>query len=331
MTGQSPTRLSAGAAAPVRLLRCVVGAQTYGLHMAWVRGIRRLDEMRTAAAAPGTTGWVGYEGQEVPVVDLAARLALPHPASTQGKVVLCQTPSRYVGLLVERLDGMCDVPAAQLLPLPRLVRQAADPVIEGVVQQNGSMLLTLAPERLHPCAGSVGAAMAPWPAPEFLPVLRRRPTAPGAQGAVLCFTMAEQPEGAWPLTFGLSLSQVAHMQQSPTLCPVPGTPPHVLGLVSWQGYPLAMIDLSRCLGGRPSVLAPDSRLLIARAATTPACISFPVRPQVRVRALPLPHRPSDRPLALQTSWLRGRFDLEQETLLIPDLDRLLIPQEEQGC
>jgi purine-binding chemotaxis protein CheW len=155
--------------------------------------------------------------------------------------------------------------------------------------------------------------------------------AAGHTGKIICFSTADSPVQASAITFGLSVSQVPCVLQSFSLLPVPGAAAFVLGLVDWQGYPLAVIDLSRRLGGAASPVMSDSRLLIARASTRQAFVSFPVRPQMRVRSLPMAHRPSVRALPLQEALLRGKFDLTNETLVIPDIDSLLAPQEKPSC
>lgn len=332
MRDQHQTLRAAGTASTGRFMRCVVAGTTYCLNMRWVRGIRRPDELQGRPQDDGHVGWLSHEAQDVPVLSLAARLSLPAMRPPEGgKIVLCHTSSRPWAFLVERVEGIIDIPSTDIFPVPRLARNAAAPFVESVVKYAGTMLLALSPAGLSPQAKRTTMSPSPTERPEALPTLTRVPPVPGKQGAILCFSTTDQPPTAWPLSFGLSVSQVAHMQQSSTLCPVPGAASHVLGLAEWQGYPLAVIDLSRCLGGDASTLSRDSRLLIARATTTPAFVSFPVRPQVRVCSLPLPHQPSYRSLALQAALLRGCFDLANETLVIPDIDRLLVLQEQQGC
>jgi chemotaxis signal transduction protein len=111
--------------------------------------------------------------------------------------------------------------------------------------------------------------------------------------------------------------------QSFSLLPIPGAAAFVLGLVDWQGYPLAVIDLPHRLGGATSPVRPDSRLLIARASTRRAFVGFPIRPNVKMYSLPLAYHASVRRLPLQESLIKGKFDAVNATLVIPDIDHLL--------
>jgi chemotaxis signal transduction protein len=139
----------------------------------------------------------------------------------------------------------------------------------------------------------------------------------------LLFSTTDPRPSARRLTFGLSVAQVREVLDPLPMLPVPIASPFMLGLVDWRGQPVPVIDLSLRLGLGPSRLE-DSRLLIARVASEGALVGFPVRPQVRVQTLPLAHEPVSRRLFGQWSLTRGVFELSSETLVVPDLDHLLL-------
>jgi chemotaxis signal transduction protein len=148
-------------------------------------------------------------------------------------------------------------------------------------------------------------------------------TAAGARGKMVLFSTAPDQR----FMFGLSLSQVPQILRPLPLTPVPGATPEVLGLVEWRNVPLAVLDLSRRLGGPAAPMTPDGRLLIARAAHTRAFVGLAIRSQIRIHSLPMAHRVSTRHVPLQESLLRGRFELKNDMLLIPDIDRLLVTHD----
>ena len=323
----------AGSSKVIRFMRCVIADETYCLNMSWVRGIQRTEQFHQQQGAEGgVIGWYMSSAGKIPVLGLAAQLHRPYEAGqAKGKIVVLNTQPQPWALLVERLESVLQVSAADVVPLPALARNPAAPFFDGVVQTPDGMMLSLVPEGLCPQAATraVGASMAS--RSEICPPTVGTHAAAGHTGKLICFSTADSPVQASAITFGLSVSQVPCVLQSFSLLPVPGAAAFVLGLVDWQGYPLAVIDLSRRLGGAASPVMSDSRLLIARASTRQAFVSFPVRPQMRVRSLPMAHRPSVRALPLQEALLRGKFDLTNETLVIPDIDSLLAPQEKPSC
>ncbi|MDH3599378.1 MAG: chemotaxis protein CheW, partial [Candidatus Tectomicrobia bacterium] len=109
------------------------------------------------------------------------------------------------------------------------------------------------------------------------------------------------------------------------MLPLPGAAPHVLGVAEWRGVPLAVIDLPGFMGDTSAAVATDGRLLIVRVPTQRLCIGLPIRPQVSIRTLPLSHHLLDSPVPLQESLVRGKFDLDNTTLVIPDIDGMLVP------
>jgi purine-binding chemotaxis protein CheW len=323
----------AGSSKVLRFMRCVIADETYCLNMSWVRGIQRMEQFHQQQGAEGgAIGWCLSGFDKIPVFGLAVQLHRPYDASqTTGKFVVLNTQPQPWALLVVRLESVMQVSTADVVPLPAIARNPAAPFFDGVVKSPDGMMLSLVPEGLRPQAAprAVGASMASLP--ELFPPAVGTPAAVGNTGKIICFSTADGPAQASAITFGLSVSQVPRVLQSFSLLPVPGAATFVLGLVDWQGYPLAVIDLSRRLGGAASPVRPDSRLLIARASTRQAFVSFPVRPQMRVCSLPIAHQPSIRTLPLQEALLRGRFDLTNETLIIPDIDSLLAPQEKPSC
>jgi purine-binding chemotaxis protein CheW len=322
-----------GSSKVLRFMRCVIAEETYCLNMSWVRGIQRTEQFHQQQGAEGgVIGWYLSSSSKIPVFRLAAQLHRPYDAGqATGKIVVLNTQPQPWALLVERIESVMQVSAADVLPLPALARNPAAPFFDGVVKSPDGMMLSLVPEGLRPHAvtHAVGASMASLP--ESFPPTVGTPAAAGNTGKIICFSTADDPAQASVIRFGLSVSQVPRILPLFPLLPVPGAAAFVLGLVDWQGYPLVVIDLSRRLGGAASPVMPDSRLLIARASTRQAFVSFPVRPQVRVRSLPIAHQLSARALPLQEALMRGRFDLTNETLIIPDIDSLLAPQEKPSC
>jgi chemotaxis signal transduction protein len=130
-------------------------------------------------------------------------------------------------------------------------------------------------------------------------------------------------------TFGLSLTQVTQILQPLPILPLPGAAPYVLGVAEWRGVPLAIIDLLGFMGDTSASVATDGRLLIVRVPTQRLCIGFPIQPQVSIRTLPLSHHLIDSPMPLQKSWVRGKFSLDSTTLVIPDVDGMLVPSCER--
>jgi chemotaxis signal transduction protein len=314
-----------GSANALRLLRCIVGEATYCLSMVHVRGIRRLEELQPNHHPSGPLGWLASASGPIPVFDLVMLLKQAcTDARRRGKILLFKTHQHPWGVLVDRLESVIQVTAREVFPLPAVARNSAADFFEGVVRYNGTMLLALSPAGLHPDApAGVTGSLPSVHTPESLYATVGVSPAAQARGKVMLFSAAPEQR----FTFALSLSQVPQILRHLPLTPVPGAAPDVLGLVDWRNVPLAVLDLSRRLGGPAAPLLPDGRLLVARASHTRAFVGLAIRPQISLHNLPMAHRVSTRHVPLHASLLRGRFERENDLLLIPDIDRLLVTHD----
>lgn len=317
-----------GAPTTLRLLRCVVAGQVYGLAMAYVDGIQPVETLQGQPGPQGLLGFLPGNEPRLPVFSLAARLSQPQPAAPlTGHIVVLQAQARPWALYVEHLEGVIQVAQDELCALPAMLQPAASRLFNAVLHYENTLLLSLAPAGLHPYG-------VPDALPLFHPVQRTVssvPPAPEAQAQILSFTTLATAAREHPWHFALSLSQVSQILPAQPLRPVPGTAATVMGLTWWRDAPLAVLDLSQCLGGPVSLLQADGRLLVARAASMQAFVGFPIRPEVHRWRLPLAHRPSVRHLPLQRTLMRGQFDLERTTLVIPDIDGIMLSQEILSC
>jgi purine-binding chemotaxis protein CheW len=314
-----------GSSNALRLLRCIVGDATYCLSMVHVRGVRRPEVLQPNPHPSGPLGWLASESGLLPVFRLAT--LLKHAGADDrctGKILLFKTEPHPWGVLVDQLESVIQVTTSEVFPLPSVAKNPAADFFEGVVQYNGTMLLALSPAGIHPAApAGVAGCLPSVHTPEDLYARVEVSTAARARGNMVLFSTAPDQR----FTFGLSLSQVPQILQPLPLTPVPGATPDVLGLVAWRNVPLAVLDLSRRLGGPAAAMTPDGRLLVARATQTRAFVGLAIRPQIRMHSLPMAHRVSTRHVPLQESLLRGRFELKNDMLLIPDIDRLLVTHD----
>ena len=355
----------------LRIMQCSIGDETYGLDMGWVRSVQRSDQLRREAVASGPAGssdqapagWLADNGAEIPVFSLAQRLGRPlppHPSEggeirvSQRIVVLEPPPSHRPAagskakpawaLLVDRASQAIAVPADEIVPLPTLAVNPSADYFQGAIKMDRTLMLFLAPERLHP----TGAADSREPAEEAAIPSTSPDPIPGASppaavisarsrghGQLVVFRVTPPHPSERATSFGLSISQVPEIIEPPPIVPVPGADPMVLGLVNWRGWPVPVLDLAGRLGLATPRTDEHSRLIIACATgvsgngtrdtngTKARLVGILVQPAVRVLRLPVTHRPSSRPLPFDAALIRAIVETEGETLVVPDLGRTL--------
>jgi purine-binding chemotaxis protein CheW len=95
-----------------------LGTEEYALPIGTVSEIIRFTEPRTVASeAAWIRGVIGLRGKIIPIFDLAARMALGTD-SEFGKIVIVETGTGQVGVMVDEVEEVLTVSSDQLEPVP---------------------------------------------------------------------------------------------------------------------------------------------------------------------------------------------------------------------
>ncbi|HZS44318.1 MAG TPA: chemotaxis protein CheW [Blastocatellia bacterium] len=309
-----------------RLIRCVVGSETYCLKLDLIRSIERVDRLQRNFGSGDLVGWVPGNDSKTPVFSLASRLNMTKPMlQLEDRIIVVSIEDESWGLLVDQVSDVLEVHNEDIYPLHSVFAGAAN-YFESIAWMADQFRLCLAVDRL-----CLEGSRKPIP-PPVLPALPRisgasNIAAPKGKGQILMFTPAKSAVPNWVLA--VSLTQVMEVLEPLSITRVQGAPDYVLGFVNWRHNPVPVIDLNARLGlGAPaakteSLSKTDCRLLIARAASTPQLCGFLIQPNSKTQSLPIPHEPLSEDLPIARMWTKGIFELENETLVVPDLDRLI--------
>jgi len=323
----------------LQIIRCHAAGAIYCLDMKWVESIERVDLLNVLPHAENSeTGLVGTlpgTGGEIPVYSLAARLGLSEENEGElQRIVVLNSGGKTWGLRVGGVSQVTKVGSDALAPLPAIARDPANVVFGGMIKTDESLLLLLAPERLRPDAphniptpldfddtvDEIGGLSA---LTQRVSDSTAQSNASSSPNRILVFSLAEAAPHERPLVFGLSVTQVPEVLNPLPLIPVPGAPAFVLGIARWRGSPVPVIDLAARMGLPPVSAQGKTRLMISCGTRKDSRLGFLIQPTVRSILLPVAHRPCVRDLGLNESFLKGAVELQNETLVVPDIQRLL--------
>jgi purine-binding chemotaxis protein CheW len=121
-----------------------IGTEEYALPIGAVHEIIRFTEPRSVASdVPWIRGVIGLRGKIIPIYDLAARLGLVvEPAN--GKIVIVETASEQVGVMVDDVQEVLTVSADQLEDMP----SAGTDCIEAIAKIGDRLVVLLDPRGL---------------------------------------------------------------------------------------------------------------------------------------------------------------------------------------
>jgi purine-binding chemotaxis protein CheW len=122
-----------------------LGAEEYALPIAAVHEIIRFSEPRSVASEVAwIRGVIGLRGKIIPIFDLAARLELAATDSEPGKIVILETGTGQVGVMVDEVEEVLTTDSDQLEPVPT----ANTDTIEAIAKIGDRLVILLNPEGL---------------------------------------------------------------------------------------------------------------------------------------------------------------------------------------
>jgi purine-binding chemotaxis protein CheW len=134
-----------------------LGSEEYALPIGSVHEIIRYTEPRTVASdADWIRGVIGLRGKIIPIFDLAARMELEKVGSEPGKIVIVESGTGQVGVMVDEVEEVLTVSSEQLEDVP----SAASEAIEAIAKIEDRLVILLNPAGLFARSGAEDLAAA---------------------------------------------------------------------------------------------------------------------------------------------------------------------------
>ena len=122
-----------------------LGSEEYALPIGSVHEIIRYTEPRTVASdADWIRGVIGLRGKIIPIFDLAARMELEKLGSEPGKIVIVESGTGQVGVMVDEVEEVLTVTSEQLEDVP----SASSDAIEAIAKIDDRLVILLNPAGL---------------------------------------------------------------------------------------------------------------------------------------------------------------------------------------
>jgi purine-binding chemotaxis protein CheW len=134
-----------------------LGSEEYALPIGSVHEIIRFTEPRTVASdADWIRGVIGLRGKIIPIFDLASRMELTATGSEPGKIVIVESGTGQVGVMVDEVEEVLTVSSEQLEDVP----SAASDAIEAIAKIEDRLVILLNPAGLFARSGADDLAAA---------------------------------------------------------------------------------------------------------------------------------------------------------------------------
>jgi chemotaxis signal transduction protein len=140
---------------------------------------------------------------------------------------------------------------------------------------------------------------------------------------ILLFKILDNNNDISEYLFGMSISQIMQILEPQEIIRVPGSLDFVYGLINWRNRPVPVIDLYKRICLKDSQINDQTRFVVAGTLSKGLIVCFPVYLDVNVKKLPLPHEKLVLDSGIDISFTKGTFKVEDYTLVIPDLDKIV--------
>ncbi len=122
-----------------------LGSEEYALPIGAVHEIIRFTEPRSVASeAAWIRGVIGLRGKIIPIFDLGARMELESLSSEPGKIVIVESGTGQVGVMVDEVEEVLTVSSDQLEDVPT----ARNESIEAIAKIEDRLVILLNAEGL---------------------------------------------------------------------------------------------------------------------------------------------------------------------------------------
>ena len=135
---------------------------TYALPVEAVKEIRGFTTVTPVpGAAPYVLGVMNLRGQVIPVMDLRARFGIePKERDRFTVIVLIELAERVVGIVVDAVSDVLDIPAGAIGPVPELGDTVDQTYLAGMATIDDDVVLTLCVDAIVRTEGFADAASA---------------------------------------------------------------------------------------------------------------------------------------------------------------------------
>ncbi|HXF96043.1 MAG TPA: chemotaxis protein CheW [Gemmatimonadales bacterium] len=133
----------------VQLVTFRLAGQDFAFNIFQVERILRYEPPAPLPKAPEfLEGVLRYQDSPVPVVDLRKRLGVAAPLKDDTRIVVLEAEGSKVGVVVDAVTEVMQVPAARVTPPPPIVKGLAAEYITGIVTGDRRTIVVLNTARL---------------------------------------------------------------------------------------------------------------------------------------------------------------------------------------
>lgn len=133
----------------IQLVTFRVGNHRFGFNVFEVERVLRYEPPAPLPKSPEfLEGMLAYGDDVIPVIDLRKRLSVAAAINDHTRTVIVEWDQGRVGLVVDAVLALRQVPVSAIKPPPAIVQGLAAEYVNGIIHQEGVTIIVLAVSRL---------------------------------------------------------------------------------------------------------------------------------------------------------------------------------------
>jgi len=314
-------------------LNTKIGDNSFFVNMSWVQSIERTDNLTKQPGNNNIIGSLTFERANIDVYSISDLLEIkPEDQDIMTeRVVIIRKENMRIGLLVNSVSGIVEIQSDLVFDVPSIANSSLSNLFESIAISDNDLYLSISPDFLS----AQKEQLSHLEDDKASDLITKSPAhqngdATGGAGSnqILIFKILDSNAEMSKYLFGMSISQVLQILEPQEIIGVPGSLDFVYGLINWRNRPVPVIDLYKRMGLKDSQINDQTRFVVARTLSKGLIICFPVYFDVNVVKLPLPHEKLVLDSEIDMSFTKGTFKVEDYTLVIPDLDKVVFKKIE---
>lgn len=309
----------------VEIMRCSVGSQQFGIVRSKVQSVQHGNRVTVVSAEKDSFEAVIKTSEgDLPVLRLGdfmqQQSTLPLPDQ---RLLILRSSWGLWCLLVDEVTQAELVATSAIVPLPRV---ASNSLVGDVLREEGSVLLMLSPDNIHPNAMLSGMRDGQLASGKEPPIAGRS-AAPDGKSHLVLFRMPGADSDDASYAIGLTPKQIDEVLRSVKLQPVPTAPDFLDGVITWRGKMVPVMNLGKRLGITEKDANASSghrRIVVAHGTDPNKLIAFYAEPDVEILRLPAPHRPIADVGIIDRDLVHGAAEYAGQTVMIPHISNLAV-------
>lgn len=297
-----------------------VGQENFSIDLSYVHSILRSASIELEDGPKGQIGKLPAKPNPIAVYSLANKFM--QKTSSLGPVLVLNNDKNRQAFMLEKVLGTVLKEQTEFYEFPKILSKQPTNFFNGVIKVNDEVMLSIDPILLTKEIESntsldntnikkIPSLLGTLPGSEFWKDSKKQ---------IFVSNTGLYTQENKVILIGLSISQICEVIEVTKIIPVPCAPKHIIGVIVYRNYSIAVVDIGYCLTEKATNIHQINKLVVTQGFKAGELIAFPLGEKVSMHELPIKYKPCENYSMLNNNFVLAAFELEKAILVIPNVE-----------